>query len=352
MVEGNLDIVVDAAFGSVALSLLLLVATSIVRVAATHRARLDEQLTERWTPVFLGIADHPLPGPIERRDERAVLALWNRIRSAMCGPATALLVERARQAGLHDVALRLLDSRRADDRLNAVAAVGTLGLSSALPALECLAREGSSITMRSEAARAMLRLAEIRCLPIVSDLLRTQPDWHPALIASVFEEAVPWRASLELVERATAAVTRGETDLAARLLRVLPAMESKACILHVRRLLAESDAADIQASCLVVLAHFADPEDRALVRRFVPSPVWYVRAHATAALGLIGHPDDEPVLRQLLDDSEWWVRQRAAEALVQLAGMGGDDLALLFADHPETARFAGAPYSPMAEVRP
>lgn len=350
MGEGDLHIVVNAALGSVALSVLLLVATAIVRVAATHRERLDEQLTERWTPVFLGIAE--CPGTIDARDERAVLALWNRMRSAMRGPATQLLVERARQAGLHDVVLRLLDSQRADDRLNAVAAVGTLGLTSALPVLERFAREGSSITMRSEAARALVRLAEIRSIPIVSDVLRTQPDWHPALIASVLEEAVPWRASLELVEQATAAATRGRVDLAVRLLRVLPAIESKACILQVRRLLEGSEDPDIQAGCLVVLGHFADPEDRALVRRFVPSPVWYVRAHASAALGSIGHPDDEPVLRELLDDGEWWVRQRAAEALVRVADLAPDDLTVLFEDHPEMARFAGAPYSPMAEVRP
>lgn len=352
MVAGDLDIVVKAAVGSVALSLLLLLATAIVRTAGTHRARLDHHLTEQWTPVFLGIAGDAWPGPVARADERAVLALWNRIRSAMRGAATAPLVERGLRAGLDGVALRLLGSRRADDRLNAVAAVGTLGLRSAVPALERFARRGGSITLRSEAARALLRLDEERGLPVVFDVLRTQPDWHPALIASVLEEATPARASFGVVEEAMAAVERGEADLAVRLLRVLPAIESDACLMHVRRLLAGSADPDIQSGCLMVIAHFADRRDRPAVHRFVDSDVWYVRVHAAAALGLIGHHDDEPVLRRLLDDPEWWVRQRAAEALARVADMGPDDLAILFEDHPEMARFTGAPYSPMAEVRP
>ncbi|HVF20822.1 MAG TPA: HEAT repeat domain-containing protein [Mycobacteriales bacterium] len=350
--EGNLEIVVNAALGSIALSLLLLAATAVVRVAATHRSRLDNDLTARWTPVFLGIAEPAGVGPVGRADERAVLALWNRIRSAMRGVATDPLVGRAREVGLHEVAVRLLGSRRADDRLNAVAAVGTMGLSSALPALERFARKGSSITLRSEAARALLRLDQEPSLSIVFDLLRTQPDWHPALIASVLEEAEPRPASLGVVEEAMGAAERGDLDLAVRLLRVLPAVESDACLMHVRLLLAQSDEPDLQSSCLMVLAHFADARDRAAVQGFVDSDVWYVRVHAAAALGRIGHPDDEQVLRRLLEDPEWWVRQRAAEALARVADMGPDDLAILFEDHPEMARFAGAPYSPMAEVRP
>lgn len=350
MVERDLDIVVNAAVGSFALSVVLLVATLVVRAAATHRARVDHALTEQWTPVFLGIAPDPQRGPVGRRDQRAVLALWNRVRAAVRGPATQPLVRRGREAGLHYVALRLLESRRADDRLNAVAAVGTLGLPSTLPVLERFARKGSSITLRSEAARSMLRLDGVRSLGVVLELLRTQSDWHPALIASVLEEADAERASLGLVREAAAAAERGESAVAARLLRVLPAVDSDACIGEVRLLLADTVEPEIQASCLLVLGHFADGRDRPLVRRYLASDVWYVRVHAATALGFVGTADDEAVLTEMLDDREWWVRQRAAEALARIAELDPDEMAVLFEHHPEVRRFRGRAYSPVAEV--
>lgn len=348
----NLDIVVDAALGALALSLLLLVATAIVRVAASARAARDNRLTDLWTPVFLGISVDKWPGPPHRRDERAVLALWNRLRSAMRGEATRPLVARARATALHDIALRLLDSRRADDRLNAVAAVGTLGLPSSLPALERFARRsGASITLRSEAARSMLRLHAVRTLPVVLELLRTQPDWHPALIASVLDEADPDAVALGLVNEAASAEWRGEFDVAARFLRVLTAVASDACLPGVRNLLDNSDTPDIQAACIHVLGHFADRRDARNIRRYLHSPIWFVRVHAASALGAVGTADDEPALVALLDDREWWVRQRAAEALARLAALEPDELAVVFEHHPEVGRFAGAPYSSLAEVQ-
>lgn len=349
MVEADLDIVISAALASLAMSLLLLVATAIVRVAASARAARDARLTDAWTPVFLGIAAD-LPGPIGKGDERAVLALWNRVRAAVRGPAASPLVARARQAGLHQVALRLLESRRADDRLNAVAAVGALGLPSSLLALERFARKGSSITLRSEATRSMLRLDDMRALPVVLDLMRTQPDWHPALIASVLDDANPHKASLGVADAAALAVENGDVDVAVRLLRSLTALTSNTCLATVRPLLAESGHPEIQAACLLVLGHFADRRDHNVVRPYLSSDVWFVRVHAVAALGMVGSPDDESVLTTMLDDPEWWVRQRAAEALVRVANMAPDELAVVFESHPEVARFAGTPYSPVAEV--
>lgn len=346
----------DAALGAFAMSLLLLVCTAAVRVAGSARSARDRRLTDLWTPFFLGIAPEPPAPRPHRRDRRAVLALWNRVRSAMRGEATRPLVARARQAHLHDVALSLLKSRRADDRLNAVAAVGTMGLPSALGPLERFARRStSSITLRSEAARSMLRLHAVRSLPTVLELLRTQPDWHPALIASVLEEAEPDAAALGVVNEAGGAEWRGDIEMASRFLRVLPAVASDACLPGVRNLLDNTDSADVQAACLSVIAHFADRRDARNVRRYLHSPVWFVRVQAATALGMVGTLDDEPALTALLADSEWWVRQRAAEALARLAGMAGlapDDLAIVFEHHPEVGRFAGAPYSPMAEVHP
>jgi len=340
---------VNAAIGSLALSLLLLVTTYVVRVASEHRARLDQALTEKWTPVFLGIATES-PGPVARRDARAVLALWNRVRAAMRGPATEPLVERARNADLHDVALRMLTSRRPDDRLHAVAAVGTMGLASAVPTLERYAHRGTSITLRSEAARSLLRLRPRHGLEVMLDLLRSQSDWHPALIASVLDEADPESASLGLVREAKAAAKRGQPDVAGRLLRVLPAIQSHACLPSVRALLADTAEPEIQASCLLVLAAFADGQDRTIVRRFLASDVWYVRTHAAAALGFVGSADDEPVLTELLQDPEWWVRQRAAEALARIAELDPNEMAIVFEHHPEVGRFSGRAYSPVAEV--
>lgn len=352
MVEGDLSIVVDAALGSLALSLLLLIATAIIRVAGRNRAELDRALTEHWTPVFLGVSTERWPKPLSRRDERAVLALWNRVRAAMRGPATQPLVARARQAGLDEVAVRLLKSRRPDDRLNAVAAVGTLGIASSLPTLERFARGGSSITLRSESARSMLRIDGDRGLAVILELLREQPDWHPALIASVLDEAYPFGASTGVADAAAAAAARGDADTAARLLRVLPAIESAACLAKVRTLLASTDEPDVQAGCLLVIGHFADAADRATVRRYLASDVWYVRVHAVSALGSIGCPEDESALTELLGDPEWWVRQRAAEALGRIAGLAPDEMAVVFDHHPEVGRFSGRAYSPVAEVRP
>ena len=331
------------------MSLVLLVATAIVRVATSARAAHDARLTDQWTPFFLGIAADP-PGPVARRDERAVLSLWNRIRAALRGPAAAPLVARARDAGLHHVAMRLLSSRRADDRLNAVAAVGTLGLPSSFPGLERLARKGSSITLRSEASRSLLRLDDMRGMPIVLELLSTQGDWHPALIASVLDEANPHKASTGLAETAAAAAARGDVDVAVRLLRALIAVTSNMCLPTVRTLLADTDDADVQSACLLVIGHFADRRDHNTVRPYLRSETWFVRVHAVAALGAIGTPDDEAAVTAMLSDPEWWVRQRAAEALVRIGGLSPDELAVVFESHPEVARFAGTPYSPLAEV--
>ena len=348
----DLHLVLEAGLASVALGLVLLGATVVVRLAVIRRERRDAALTEEWTAFFLGIGSQaPAPSmPRRRSDRRAVLALWNRIRAAVKGSATVDLEARGRAVGLNDIAAGFLRSRRREDRIGAVHAVGAMHEVAWADEIARLAQRGESIALRQEAARALVRLDPVNGVPAVVDAVRTQRDWHPALAASVLEEGDPDFVALALAREVTQAAHQGEVQFAARLLRVLTAVPSPVCLRHVRALLELTDEPDLQAACLYVLGHFSDKVDVVLVRRFVRSDVWYVRVHAAAALGGVGGPDEEPVLTAMLHDEEWWVRQRAAESLGRLALLDPDEMAIVFEDHHEVSRFAGNPYSPVAEV--
>ena len=62
-------------------------------------------------------------------------------------------------------------------------------------------------------------------------------------------------------------------------------------------------------------------EARAAARALLKDEVWFVRAHAARAMGMLRLHDDAPLVTPLLADREWWVRYAAK---VGLEAMGTD----------------------------
>ncbi|MBE0591763.1 MAG: HEAT repeat domain-containing protein [Gemmatimonadales bacterium] len=88
-------------------------------------------------------------------------------------------------------------------------------------------------------------------------------------------------------------------------------------------ILARATDRELVAAVLRLLERVGHQEQRALVRGFLNSPDFVIRAAAASALGNVGDEEDRRLLRIACDDESRWVAIHAARALRNAGDLAG-----------------------------
>ena len=303
-----------AGLTSVAASVVLMSLILAMRGLLLVRARRQSRFLAVWRPLLaeclLGMPSSvPLVPPGEAS---AFFSLWNYVRESIRGEAQARLNQVARQAGADRLATRLMQHGRVDERLLAIATLGSLGEKSAWPALSRIAGEEHPI-LSLAAAHALMQIDPEGSAGLVITAVLSRPDWPVSKIAAILKEAGPDAISRPLVH----ALWEADDTKAPLLLRLLKLAHYSLAAPTIRRRLCETASPEVICACLNLLE---DPAELETVCTFAAHPAWAVRVQAVRALGRIGTQEVAPLLLRAMGDPEWWVRHRASEALIVVSG--------------------------------
>lgn len=324
------DLAYTAAATAALLAAALLGLAMVLRIMLVRRQAASERAKVRWRSAFLEAIDNERAFPrIARRERVPVLVLWNQLHETIRGPMQERLREVARNARLHDIAMRFLKHGKRSDRLLGVTTAGNLRLGEAWNAIVPLTRAASPV-LASAAARALVRIDRQASISVLVPLLLERGDLHPARIGPVMIEAGDDLA-LALAERLAAADATDQLHI----VKLVEATKNPKAAPAVRAMLSTSEDGEVIASCLRVLADLHDPRDAWSARRHLRHSASFVRVQAAAALGKLGVRADEPRLVEMLTDKEWWVRYRAAQALVSFPFLTREHLQHVSTNHPD-----------------
>ncbi|GGJ27456.1 HEAT repeat domain-containing protein [Deinococcus roseus] len=125
-------------------------------------------------------------------------------------------------------------------------------------------------------------------------------------------------------------------EMQLRALRALAYVRADECLDECLDLL-HSEHPDIRASSLKVLSSMHQVPQEAVkdVYRLLDDPVWFVRAQAALACGLLKVPQVTTKLYDSLADEAWWVRHNSAQALSELGAEGQRALETAVLQHPD-----------------
>lgn len=331
-----------AAVGSAAAALLILTTYVLsYQHLSDRRVRLVGERRQVWVARWLRVLDGADPepnGPLERPAVDALVVLSETLRGERSTRIAELLerydaVVRLRREAVHG---------RAAGRLDAIAALSSARVPSALPTLIEAVRDPNlavSVAAARAAARTLARIDD------VVGRVRGAMDLVAAAEAGrlpygVLEEVVVLSedsassvidALLMSASRRPAAL-RAALDGIGRLQLLVFAEEVVPYLLHPDL---EVRAAALRA---VNRLGFLPPSSRGIVVTALHDPVDFIRIHATAAARLLPRPQAVSLLTHALGDRSWWVRRAAADALVALGPGGLAQLGEAARDHPD--RFA------------
>ncbi|HVN42948.1 MAG TPA: hypothetical protein VMT50_09200, partial [Steroidobacteraceae bacterium] len=132
---------------TVALTLLVLLATVVMRAVSLHEVRIDGQARQTWRPILGAPPDAripPLPA-LKRRDLPGFLEVWNEAHATLGAAGTARLVAIGGQLGLARWLRRFLRSRSFHHRALAAIALGYPGDESAREPLIAMLHDRSPV---------------------------------------------------------------------------------------------------------------------------------------------------------------------------------------------------------------
>lgn len=299
--------------GATGLAVLLLVDVLVLRLLLGRRQRLQQRIADRWRPVLLGALLGELPERIRvpRREERLFLREWNAIHESVRDEAAAGLNTLLAESGLDARCRRWLDGgvRR---RLLALRTLGHFGKAEDWRAVRAQLDDPLSFVALT-AARALVRIDEVRAVPLVLEQFTRRAEWPAAALYSLLEQAGPAAVSDSLRDW----LRQLPADQLKRALRVAPTGYEAVVDGVVLELLRGPSDPEVLAACLRVVA---SPAALPRIRQLASHPAWPVRVQVANALERLGHRDDERLLIAMLHDPQWWVRLRAATALLHLPG--------------------------------
>lgn len=321
--------------GIVALGLaaVFVVLTLLLRALVHWRREHRVAVEERWLPLMLEALRQPVrEAPrLRRREQPIVLAEWNRLVTPLSGEGVRRLRAFARNAGLSDAAHRLIQEGRADERLVATVFLGHQQDLRAVRALRQLVERPEPI-VRSEAARALVRLDPVNGARAVAPLVVGWEDCHPATAISVLADA-PDDAVADVLGESVF-----DTDDIARqvrILEILGTVQSQRAADVARRMVQRTIEPELISRCLEILRENLRPDDAVLVRRFLRHDTAFVRLRAVATLARLQAPGDQWRIVGMLDDPDWWVRHRAAQATLRSRRLDRRFVELLARIHPD-----------------
>jgi HEAT repeat protein len=330
------------AVGASAMALVLLAAYALAyqHVSTRHeRAAAERQRTwvARWLRVLDGTDPEPR-GRLERPAIAALLSLRETIRGADSERVADLLARYGAVDGLERAARR----GRIASRLDAISALSSARIPSALPTLleaaadpnpavgvaaaraaaRTLARTDDLID-RDRAGNALVRAMEAGRLPygVLEEVIALSEDAATSLIDAMLR-----------AERPRPAALRAALDGIGRLKLLVYAEELAA------RLTDEHDEVRAAALRAVGRLGFLADTSHGVVIAALTDDVDYIRIHAAAAARFLPRPQAIALLRDRLGDRSWWVRRAAADAHVGLGQAGLAALGEAARVHPD--RFA------------
>ncbi len=321
-ISGAAPVVVFAFFAGVAicaLTLLMLLATIVMRMIALRTERIDAHAEALWKPILMAPGTAAVTGlpALHRRDVRGFIEAWNEAHEPLQGATTDRLAQIADKVGLQQQLCRFLDTHRFHHRVIAVMALGHLKSDESFKRVLPLLDDKSPI-MSLCAARALLQIDPQSGVPKLIPLIVDRPYWSQGVVASILEET----GAFAVGKRLTAATLHATSDVAPRMIRFLAGVDPKAAAPIIREALRSSLDTRIITTCLQAIT---DPTDLVYVRPLLTHSLWFVRMQAAATLGNLGVPGDETLLVGLLSDQQWWVRYRAAQALLKLSFITTED---------------------------
>jgi len=318
--------------GVLATTLVLLVATALMRVRLLARLARERAAAQLWNPLFAECTERVpdvLPRP-RRRDAEFLLVLWCKAQESLRGEAQERLRTMAERVGVTLDALRLLSKGNARLKLIALVSVGHLREPRAVPLLLRLIAHPSALVSMT-AAQALLRVDEISlAVPRVLAETVRRSDWALAKLVAMLVECDPEKVGPLLAAAIRTRLHAPRQDPGsgglARLLRLHVCVNPQAVREAVLEVLRSVQQAQPLVAALDALWH---PEDAGHARRLLGHEEWTVREAAARALGRAGGREDFARLCAALADRNRPVRYAAAQALCALPEIDVAELSAL-----------------------
>jgi hypothetical protein len=306
----------------VAMTVIMLTATLIMRRVALRRERIYVAAVALWKPVLVaepgGTATGAAIPRLTDRELPGFVRAWNDVHESLHGGSTEHLAKIARDVRLDEQLYRSLHSVAFHDRVMAVIALGHVRSPASFGPIAQYLDDKSPI-MSLCAARALLQVDPGRAGPLLVPKIVERSDWSQGSIAAIFEE----RGGDIVAGPLTEATVKARGEAAYRLIRLLAGVSPAAAAPIIRDWLRSSADDHLISTCLQVMSNQSDLD---CVRPLLAHPRWHIRMLAATTVGRLGMPGDAQGLIGMLSDAQWWVRYRAAGGLLKLSGVGSERL--------------------------
>lgn len=321
--------VVLALWASVIVLLLTLALFAVIlgiRLAQTHQRRRSDVLIRRWrTLLSRAIVEVPVSAPpVRRRDAAEIMSLWGYYHEFLRGDCKANLNKLAQLAGLDLHAKRGLRSDSIRHRLLSIHVLGNLRDRETRPLLRPISRSANPY-LSLAAAHALMRISPRESITEFIPMIARRPDWPPAKVMAILQEAGPDVVGPPLAE----AAIRADVAYQPLLIVFLGTADDASALRAIKQILIATDDQQVIITGLYRLARMAHPDGLRLVRIYLEHPNWLIQLHAVQGIGRMGNETDIDDLTRMLRHRKYWIRLRAAEALAKLPTMNGHRLAEL-----------------------
>jgi len=301
---------------SLAISLFLILQIIVIRLLFMQYQQYKKKTLVMWRTLLLnslceGEKHYPA---MNARAASIVIDLWNKLYETISDEEyRQYFINFARETGLMDFSLKQLNKEKLKAKLQAIRAVGNMGLKEAWPQVEKAVN--SKITVLSlSAAECLVHLDMVKAIDPLLDLVEDRPDWPRDRVAGLFQTIGADYLSKPMASR----MLKMSDDNLARMIRYLELIHEKDALNVLKIRLREGASPDTIAASLYMLGRIPSTKSLAMVRAYCFHPSWIVRNQAAIALGRIGNEEDQKILAKLVRDTNRWVRFRAAQALVNL----------------------------------
>ena len=299
-----------------ALSTALLLIVLINRVRANRKRRQEQEFLKKWRNILLQ-AIFEIPESFTKipdRYKKVSTIVWNDFLDNLKGEEKQRLIILAKKLNLDSFALKKLDSRKDDERILAIKALGNFGEKSVFSKLSSISSNSKNVTIKLEAFHSMAKIDPSRAVNKILNFLKSEVYYPNYKMALILEELGPSTFSSRLAE----IIKKSPLNVQIKLLGFMIAGERDIALKLAYNFLNNSQNPELISSSLKIVEYFGDPRDIPLVKRFLDHEQEFVRMNAVRVLGSIGNINEVSDIEQKLADNSWWVRLRAAEALLNL----------------------------------
>ena len=312
--------------GVVALTLVLFAVIVGIRIAQARRRQRSERLARRWRGLLANaIVQEPTSAPkVSRHDAAEIMSMWGYYHEFLRGDCKANLNRLAQLAGLDLHAKRGLRSDSVRHRLLSIHVLGNLRDRETRRLLQPISRSTNPY-LSLAAAHALIRISPRESITDLIPMMAARPDWPPARVMAILQEAGPDVVS-EPLARAAIEASDAYQPL---LLIYLSTGHASAARRAIKKILMATSDQQVIITALYQLTKMAHPDGLRIARVYLEHPNWLIQLHAVQGIGRMGNEDDVDDLVRMLRHRKYWIRLRAAQALAGLPTMNGQRLAAI-----------------------